>query len=104
ALSNPQQSFESRQVDIQSFLEPMGQAGDDPIGSMGTHTPLAVLSKKPKLLYNYFKQNFSQVTNPPIDPIRDELVMSLVSMIGPRPNLYARQAGTRKRLEVSHLV
>jgi glutamate synthase (NADPH/NADH) large chain len=64
-----------------------------------------VLSKKPKLLYNYFKQNFAQVTNPPIDPIREELVMSLVSMIGPRPNLLGLgEAGTHKRLEVSQPV
>jgi glutamate synthase (NADPH/NADH) large chain len=71
---------------------------------MGTDTPIAVLSKKPKLLYNYFKQNFAQVTNPPIDPIREELVMSLVSMIGPRPNLLGHHAGTHKRLEVSQPV
>ncbi len=73
--------------DLKFFLEPMAAVGDDPLGSMGADTPIAVLSKKPKLLYNYFKQNFAQVTNPPIDPIREELVMSLVSMIGPRPNL-----------------
>ena len=66
--------------------------------------PIAVLSKKPKLLYNYFKQNFAQVTNPPIDPIREELVMSLVSMIGPRPNLLGRDAGAHKRLEVAQPV
>ena len=79
----------------------MARAGDDPVGSMGTDTPIAVLSSKPKLLYNYFKQNFAQVTNPPIDPIREELVMSLVSMIGPRPNLLGHHAGTHKRLEVA---
>ncbi len=56
---------------------------------------------KPKLLYDYFKQNFAQVTNPPIDPIREELVMSLVSMIGPRPNLLGHHAGAHKRLEVA---
>jgi glutamate synthase (NADPH/NADH) large chain len=78
--------------------------GDDPIGSMGADTPIAVLSKKSKLLYNYFKQNFAQVTNPPIDPIREELVMSLVSMIGPRPNLLGRDAGAHKRLEVTQPV
>ncbi len=100
ALLDRQQAFGYTQEDIQFFLEPMALAGDDPVGSMGTDTPLAVLSKKPKLLYNYFKQNFAQVTNPPIDPIREKLVMSLVSMIGPRPNLYGRQAGTHKRLEV----
>ncbi len=60
-----------------------------------------MLSARPTLLYDYFKQNFAQVTNPPIDPIREELVMSLVSMIGPRPNLLGRQAGTHKRLEVA---
>ena len=89
---------------MQFFLEPMARDGDDPVGSMGTDTPLAVLSNKPKLLYNYFKQNFAQVTNPPIDPIREELVMSLVSMIGPRPNLLGHHAGTHKRLEVAQPV
>ncbi len=79
----------------------MARNGDDPIGSMGTDTPLAVLSDKPKLLFNYFKQNFAQVTNPPIDPIREELVMSLVSIIGPRPNLLGHHAGNYYRLEVS---
>src|SRR5580700_7529923 len=100
-LLDKQQAFGYTQEDLQFFLEPMAQVGDDPVGSMGTDTPLAVLSSKPKLLYNYFKQNFAQVTNPPIDPIREELVMSLVSMIGPRPNLLGREAGAHKRLEVS---
>ena len=100
-LLNQQQAFGYTQEDIQFFLEPMAQDGDDPVGSMGTDTPLAVLSNKPKLLYNYFKQNFAQVTNPPIDPIREELVMSLVSMIGPRPNLLGHHAGTHYRLEVA---
>jgi glutamate synthase (NADPH/NADH) large chain len=79
----------------------MARSGDDPVGSMGSDFPIAVLSKRSKLLYDYFKQNFAQVTNPPIDPIREELVMSLVSMIGPRPNLLGRQAGAHKRLEVA---
>src|SRR3954463_2016089 len=99
-LLDQQQAFGYTQEDLQFFLEPMAVAADDPIGSMGTDTPIAVLSSKPKLLYNYFKQNFAQVTNPPIDPIREELVMSLVSMIGPRPNLLGRDAGAHKRLEV----
>jgi glutamate synthase (NADPH/NADH) large chain len=104
-LLDQQQAFGYTQEDIAFFLEPMAKNGDDPIGSMGTDAPLAVLSKKPKLLYNYFKQNFAQVTNPPIDPIREELVMSLVSMIGPRPNLLGLgEAGTHKRLEVSQPV
>ena len=96
-----QQAFGYTEEDLNFFLEPMVLSGDDPVGSMGTDTPLAVLSDRPKLFYNYFKQNFAQVTNPPIDPIREELVMSLVSMIGPRPNLLGRQAGTHKRLEVA---
>ncbi len=103
-LLDRQQAFGYTQEDLRFFLEPMGQAGEDPIGSMGTDTPLAVLSGHPKLLYDYFKQNFAQVTNPPIDPIREELVMSLVSMIGPRPNLLGRQAGSHKRLEVAQPV
>ncbi|MBM3373954.1 MAG: glutamate synthase subunit alpha, partial [Betaproteobacteria bacterium] len=103
-LLDRQQAFGYTQEDIQFFLEPMAKEGDDPVGSMGTDTPIAVLSNKSKLLYNYFKQNFAQVTNPPIDPIREELVMSLVSMIGPRPNLLGHQAGTHKRLEVSQPV
>ena len=103
-LLDRQQAFGYTQEDIAFFLEPMAASGDDPVGSMGTDTPLAVLSDRPRLLYDYFKQNFAQVTNPPIDPIREELVMSLVSMIGPRPNLLGRQAGTHKRLEVSQPV
>jgi glutamate synthase (NADPH/NADH) large chain len=103
-LLDRQQAFGYTQEDISRFLEPMAQSGDDPIGSMGTDTPIAVLSNRSRLLYDYFKQNFAQVTNPPIDPIREELVMSLVSMIGPRPNLLGRQAGTHKRLEVAQPV
>jgi glutamate synthase (NADPH/NADH) large chain len=103
-LLDRQQAFGYTQEDLAFFLEPMAAAGDDPIGSMGADTPIAVLSAKPKLLYNYFKQNFAQVTNPPIDPIREELVMSLVSMIGPRPNLLGRAAGTHQRLEVTQPV
>ncbi len=100
ALLDRQQAFGFTQEDTAKFLEPMAANGEDPIGSMGTDTPIAVLSKKSRLLYDYFKQNFAQVTNPPIDPIREELVMSLVSMIGPRPNLLGHDAGNHKRLEV----
>jgi glutamate synthase (NADPH/NADH) large chain len=99
-LLDRQQAFGYTQEDVTKFLEPMAVLGDDPIGSMGTDTPIAVLSRRPRLLYDYFKQNFAQVTNPPIDPIREELVMSLTSMIGPRPNLLGHDAGTHKRLEV----
>jgi glutamate synthase (NADPH/NADH) large chain len=99
-LLDRQQAFGYTQEDLSRFLEPMAIYGDDPLGSMGTDTPIAVLSKRSRLLYDYFKQNFAQVTNPPIDPIREELVMSLVSMIGPRPNLLGHDAGSHKRLEV----
>ena len=99
-LLRDQQAFGYTQEDLNFFLEPIAQNGDDPVGSMGTDTPIAVLSKRPKLLYDYFKQNFAQVTNPPIDPIREELVMSLVSMIGPRPNLLGHGDGAKARLEV----
>jgi glutamate synthase (NADPH) large chain len=100
-LREYQQAFGYSEEDLKFFLAPMAASGEDPVGSMGTDTPLAILSDRPRLLYDYFKQNFAQVTNPPIDPIREALVMSLVSMIGPRPNLLGRQAGTHKRLEVS---
>jgi len=100
-LRQTQKAFGYSEEDLKLFLAPMGRLGDDPIGSMGTDTPIAVLSDEPKLLYDYFKQNFAQVTNPPIDPIREAMVMSLVSMIGPRPNLLGHHAGTHKRLEVS---
>ena len=100
-MLNAQQAFGYTQEDLKHFIKPMSLTGQDPIGSMGRDTPLAVLSDRPKILYDYFAQNFAQVTNPPIDPIREELVMSLVSLIGPRPNLLdAAGAGTRKRLEV----
>ena len=80
----------------------MAQAGEEGIGSMGNDSPLAVLSDKNKPLYNYFKQLFAQVTNPPIDPIREAIVMSLVSFIGPKPNLLdINQVNPPMRLEVS---
>ena len=100
-LRKAQKAFGYTEEDLKLFLAPMARQADDPIGSMGTDTPIAVLSRRPKLLYEYFKQNFAQVTNPPIDPIREAMVMSLVSMIGPRPNLLGHHAGTHKRLEVA---
>ncbi|MGB4946799.1 MAG: glutamate synthase large subunit [Candidatus Competibacter denitrificans] len=100
-LLRRQQAFGYTQEDTRAFLNPMAVTGEDPISSMGRDIPPAVLSDRPKLIYDYFKQKFAQVTNPPIDPIREELVMSLVSFIGPRPNLLdPYSAGTQKRLEV----
>ena len=100
-LLHRQQAFGYTQEDTRLFLAPMALTSEDPIGSMGRDIPPAVLSDRPKLLYDYFKQKFAQVTNPPIDPIREELVMSLVSFIGPRPNLLdLASGGSHKRLEV----
>ncbi len=101
ALLDRQQCFGYSQEDMQILLEPMATTGQEAVGSMGNDAPLSALSDKPKLLYTYFKQNFAQVTNPPIDSIREELVMSLVSFIGPRPNLLDLQGlAKKKRLEV----
>jgi glutamate synthase (NADPH) large chain len=87
ALLDRQQAFGYTQEDIKFQLEPMTANGEEPVGSMGNDASLAVLSRKNKTLYHYFKQLFAQVTNPAIDPIREELVTSLVSFIGPKPNL-----------------
>ena len=101
SLLDRQQAFGYTQEDLKILLAPMAITGQEALGSMGTDTPLSALSDKSKLLYTYFKQNFAQVTNPPIDPIREELVMSLVSFIGPRPNLFDLEGLSRhKRLEV----
>ena len=99
-LLDRQQAFGYTQEDEKFLLTPMAETGQEAVGSMGNDTPISALSSKTKLLYTYFKQNFAQVTNPPIDPIREELVMSLVSFIGPRPNLFDSGATRRKRLEV----
>ncbi|GAB4088734.1 glutamate synthase-related protein [Hydrogenophaga soli] len=105
SLLDLQQAFGTTQEDIKFLLAPMAQAGEEAIGSMGNDSPLAVLSSKNKPLYNYFKQLFAQVTNPPIDPIREAIVMSLVSFIGPKPNLLdINQVNPPLRLEVSQPV
>src|SRR5690349_960782 len=101
SLLDRQQCFGYTQEDLQLLMEPMATTGQEAVGSMGTDTPISALSDKSKLLYTYFKQNFAQVTNPPIDSIREELVMSLVSFIGPRPNLLDMEGlAKKKRLEV----
>ncbi|BCX81945.1 glutamate synthase (NADPH) large chain [Methylomarinovum caldicuralii] len=101
-LLDRMQAFGYTQEDIKFFLQPMAVGGQEPVGSMGNDAALAVLSNRSRLLYDYFKQAFAQVTNPPIDPIREELVMSLVSMIGPRPNLLGLdEGGKHMRLEAA---
>jgi glutamate synthase (ferredoxin) len=82
-----QQAFGYTFEDLRFIIGPMANDGVQPLGSMGTDTPLAVLSDKPQLLYNYFKQLFAQVTNPPIDPIREEIITSTETMVGPRGSL-----------------
>ncbi|MCU7959944.1 MAG: glutamate synthase large subunit [gamma proteobacterium symbiont of Bathyaustriella thionipta] len=100
-LLDRQQAFGYSQEDIKFLLTPMILAGQEATGSMGADNPPAVLSSRAKHLSNYFQQNFAQVTNPPIDPIREELVMSLVSLIGPRPNLLGDyKTDSHMRLEV----
>src|SRR5439155_1313747 len=85
---------------LKMVVTPMVMAGEEPVSSMGTDTPLAVLSERPQLLFKYFKQLFAQVTNPPIDPIREELVMSLVTNIGPKPNVMAETPEACRRIKV----
>jgi len=101
SLLDRQQAFGYTHEDLYLLMSPMAVTGQEAVGSMGTDTPISALSSKTKLLYTYFKQNFAQVTNPPIDPIREELVMSLVSFIGPRPNILDHEGSSKKkRLEV----
>ena len=91
-----QQAFGYTFEDLRFIVGPMGTDGVQPLGSMGTDTPLAVLSNKPQLLYNYFKQLFAQVTNPPIDPIREEIITSTETMVGAR-----RQSARIRRRKVA---
>ncbi|CDG80725.1 glutamate synthase-related protein [Janthinobacterium agaricidamnosum] len=100
-----QQAFGYTQEDLKFLMAPMAVSGEEATGSMGNDSPLAVMSNKLKPLYNYFKQLFAQVTNPPIDPIREAMVMSLVSFIGPKPNLLdTNNVNPPMRLEVSQPV
>jgi glutamate synthase (NADPH/NADH) large chain len=86
-ITRRQRAFGYTDEDVRLLMSPMAVNGEEPVGSMGTDTPLACLSDKPQPLFNYFKQLFAQVTNPPIDPIREEMVMSLVSYIGTERNI-----------------
>ena len=105
SLLDRQQAFGYSQEDLKVILGPMLINGEEPTGSMGNDSPLAVMSNKLKPLYNYFRQLFAQVTNPPIDPIREMMVMSLVSFIGPKPNLLdLNNTNPPMRLEVSQPV
>jgi glutamate synthase domain-containing protein 2/glutamate synthase domain-containing protein 1/glutamate synthase domain-containing protein 3 len=97
-----QRMFGYSDEDLKMILEPMAIAGEEPVGSMGADTPLACLSDHPQSLFNYFKQLFAQVTNPPIDPIREEMVMSLISFIGTERNILAETAENCHTLKLPH--
>ncbi|MDX8389088.1 MAG: glutamate synthase large subunit [Mariprofundaceae bacterium] len=98
-LLNRQQAFGYTQEDLKFLMVPMAVSGQEATGSMGNDSPLTVLSNRAKPLYDYFRQLFAQVTNPPIDPIREEMVMSLTSIIGPNPNLLGLDDAAELRLE-----
>ncbi|HUA16436.1 MAG TPA: glutamate synthase large subunit [Verrucomicrobiae bacterium] len=101
-LLRRQRAFGYTDEDLRMILGPMAAKGEEPIGSMGTDTPLACLSDKPQSLFNYFKQLFAQVTNPPIDPIREELVMSLISYIGSERNILEEAPENCHMLKLAH--
>jgi len=95
-------SFGYTSEELQRILTPMALNGQEPVNSMGNDTPLAVLSNRPKLLFNYFKQLFAQVTNPPIDPLREGLVMSLMLFTGKKKNFLAETPAHCRQLKLSH--
>ena len=102
ALLLRQRAFGYSDEDLRMILAPMATKGEEPVGSMGTDTPLACLSDKPQSLFNYFKQLFAQVTNPPIDPIREEMVMSLISYIGSERNILEEAPENCHMLKLAH--
>jgi len=101
-LLRRQRAFGYSDEDLRMILGPMASKGEEPVGSMGTDTPLACLSDRPQSLFNYFKQLFAQVTNPPIDPIREEIVMSLASYIGAERNILSEEPENCHMLKLAH--
>jgi glutamate synthase domain-containing protein 2/glutamate synthase domain-containing protein 1/glutamate synthase domain-containing protein 3 len=101
-LLRRQRAYGYSEEDLKVLLAPMGAAGAEPLGSMGTDVPLACLSDRPQSLFNYFKQLFAQVTNPPIDPIREEMVMSLISYIGNERNILGETPENCHTLKLPH--
>ncbi|HUE86880.1 MAG TPA: glutamate synthase large subunit, partial [Vicinamibacterales bacterium] len=97
-----QQAFGYTQEDLRVLMTPMAQNGEEPIGSMGSDTALAVLSDRPRLLYDYFKQLFAQVTNPPLDAIREKLVTSMASTIGPEGNLLDARPESCRQIKIDY--
>jgi glutamate synthase domain-containing protein 2/glutamate synthase domain-containing protein 3 len=101
-LLQRQRYFGYTREDINLILDPMASTGHEPVGSMGADEPLAVLSEQPQLLYWYFKQLFAQVTNPPIDSIREELVMSLTTFLGSPQNILVEIPQHARTIKLSH--
>ena len=101
-LLRRQRAYGYSEEDLRILLAPMGARGEEPIGSMGSDVPLACLSDRPQPLFNYFKQLFAQVTNPPIDPIREEMVMSLISYIGTERNILDEAPENCHTLKLPH--
>lgn len=101
-LLERQKLFGYTREDLQTLLKPMAENGQEPVGSMGNDSPLAVLSEKNQLLFNYFKQLFAQVTNPPIDPVREELVMTLMTFIGNPGNILNEIPQNSRLIKLQH--
>jgi glutamate synthase (ferredoxin) len=99
-----QLAFGYTHEDMRILLGPMAKQGEEPVGSMGTDTALAVLSDRPRLLYDYFKQLFAQVTNPPLDAIREELVTSMESTVGPEQNLLVPEPQSCRQIKIKYPV
>ncbi|MGD7731716.1 glutamate synthase large subunit [Propionibacteriaceae bacterium G57] len=104
SVTRRQQLFGYTEEELRHIIGPMAQSGAEPIGSMGTDTPIAVLSERPKLVFDYFTQLFAQVTNPPLDAIREELVTSLHATIGARTNMLVGSAESCRQLVINYPV
>ena len=101
-LKQRMRAFGYTREELKMILTPMAVNGQEPVGSMGSDTPLAVLSDRPRLLFEYFKQLFAQVTNPPIDPLREGLVMSLMVFTGKQQNLLEENPQHCRQLKLPH--
>lgn len=102
SVNRRQRVFGYTEEDIKEFITPMARAGQEPIGAMGTDTPIAAISDRPRLLFDYFVQQFAQVTNPPLDAIREEVVTSMTAAIGPVRNLLTATAEHAKQMVLDY--
>jgi glutamate synthase (ferredoxin) len=103
-LNKREVAFGYTKEDINTIIRPMAQLGKEPIGSMGSDTPIAVLSERPQLIYNYFKQIFAQVTNPPLDGIREELITDISLTLGSDTNIFDCNSQACKKLKIQNPV